>query len=157
MSLVKSNKRRNALMSSPFRNDPFFSDMMDTRRMWNRLFNGDQDEFEITPAMNVKENPKDIQVEMAAPGLSKEDFKITIDDGILNVSAEKEEKEEEKKEGYVRKEFSYNSFSRSVSLPESIDENKDIQATYRDGVLKMTIPKKEGMEQSKKPKSIKVS
>lgn len=156
MSLVKSNKRRNALISSPFRNDPFFSDLMDTRRMWNRLFNGDEDEFELTPAMNVKEHDKDIQVEMAAPGLTKDDFNITIDNGILTVSAEKEQKEEEKKEGYVRKEFSYNSFSRSVSLPENIDENKDIQATYRDGVLKMMIPKKEGIE-SKKPKAIKVS
>ena len=156
MSLVKSNKRRNALMSNPFRNDPFFADMMDTRKMWNRFMNGDQEELEMVPAMNIKENKNDIRVEMAAPGLSKEDFKITMDDGILTVSAEKEGKEEEQKEGFVRKEFSYNSFSRSVSLPENVDEDKEVEATYKDGVLRMKIHKTEN-QPLKKPKSIKVN
>ncbi len=155
MSLVKSNKRRTPMWRNPFMNDPFFSDLMDTRRL-NRLFNGGEEEFELTPAMNVKEQDKDILVEMAAPGLAKEDFKITLDDGILTVSAEKEQKKEEENEGFLRREFSYNSFSRSVRLPENVDENKDVQATYKDGVLKMTLHKKEGMEQ-KKPKSIKVN
>ncbi len=155
MSLVKSNKRRTPMWRNSFMNDPFFSDLMDTRR-WNRLFNGDEDEFDFSPAMNVKEMGNDLQVEMAAPGLSKDDFKITLDEGILTVSAEKEHKQEEEKEGFLRKEFSYNSFSRSVRLPENVDENKDIQATYKDGVLKMIIHKKEGTE-TKKPKSIKVN
>lgn len=156
MSLVKSNKRRTPMWRNPFMNDPFFSDLMNTRQ-WNRLFNGGEEDFDFAPAMNVKEQDKDIMVEMAAPGLAKDDFEITIDDGILTVSAKKEEKKEEEKEGYLRKEFSYNSFSRSVRLPENIDEEKDVQATYKDGVLKMTLHKKEGMEQSKKPKSIKVN
>lgn len=158
MSLVKTNKRRNALMSNPFRNDPFFADMMDTRRIWDRFINneGTQGEMEIIPAMNIKENDSNIKVEMAAPGLTKDDFKITLDEGILTVSAEKEEKEEERKEGFVRREFSYNTFSRSVSLPENVDEDKDVEATYRDGVLKMTIHKREN-QTPKKPKSIKVN
>lgn len=157
MSLVKTNKRRNALLSNPFRNDPFFADMMDTRRIWDRFINeDDKGGMEIIPAMNIKENEKNIKVEMAAPGLTKEDFKITLDEGILTVSAEKEEKEEEEKEGFVRKEFSFNSFSRSVSLPENVDEDKEVEATYRDGVLKMTIHKKEN-QAPKKPKSIKVN
>lgn len=155
MSLVKSNKRRTPMWRNPFMNDPFFSDLMDTRRL-NRLFNGGEEEFELTPAMNVKEQDKDILVELAVPGLSKEDFKITLDEGLLTVSAEKEEKKEEEKEGFLRKEFSYNSFSRSVRLPDNVDEEKDVQATYKDGVLKMTLHKKEDMEQ-KKPKSIKVN
>lgn len=155
MSLVKSNKRRTPMWRNPFMNDPFFSDLMDTRRL-NRLFNGGEEEFELTPAMNVKEQDKNILVELAVPGLSKEDFKITLDEGLLTVSAEKEEKKEEEKEGFLRKEFSYNSFSRSVRLPDNVDEEKDVQATYKDGVLKMTLQKKEGMEQ-KKPKSIKVN
>lgn len=155
MSLVKSNKRRTPMWRNPFMNDPFFSDLMDTRR-WNRLFHGDEDEFDFSPAMNVKEKGNDLQVEMAAPGLSKDDFKITLDEGILTVSAEKEQKKEEEKEGFLRKEFSYNSFSRSIRLPENVDENKDIEATYKDGVLKMMLHKKEGME-TKKPKSIKVN
>lgn len=158
MSLVKTNKRRNALLSSPFRNDPFFADMMDTRRIWDRFINNDenQGEMEIIPAMNIKENDKNIHVEMAAPGLTKDDFKITLDEGILTVSAEKEEKEEEEKKGFVRKEFSYNTFSRSVSLPETVDEDKEVEATYRDGVLKMNIFKKEN-QIPKKPKSIRVN
>lgn len=155
MSLVKFNKRRTPMWRDPFMNDPFFSDLMDTRRL-NRLFNGGEEEFELTPAMNVKEQEKDIMVELAVPGLSKEDFKITLDEGLLTVSAEKEEKKEEEKEGFLRKEFSYNSFSRSVRLPENVDEDKDVQATYKDGVLQMTLHKKEGMQQ-KKPKSIKVN
>ncbi|SDL33148.1 heat shock protein Hsp20 [Salinimicrobium catena] len=155
MSLVKSNKRRTPMWRNPFLNDPFFSDLMDNRR-WNRLFNGDEDEFDFSPAMNVKEMGKDIQVEMAAPGLSKDDFKITLDEGVLTVSAEKEQKEEEEREGFLRKEFSYNSFSRSIRLPENVDENKDIQATYKDGVLRMMLHKKEGTE-TKKPKSIRVN
>ncbi len=155
MSLVKSNKRRTPMWRNPFMNDPFFSDLMDTRRL-NRIFNGGEEDFELTPAMNVKEQDKDILVELAVPGLSKEDFKITLDEGLLTVSAEKEEKKEEEKEGFLRKEFSYNSFSRSVRLPDNVDEQKDVQATYKDGVLKMTLHKKEGMEQ-KKPKSIKVN
>lgn len=156
MSLVKSNRRRTPMWSSSFLNDPFFSDLIDPNR-WNRLFNGgEEEEFNLTPAMNVKEMDKDIQVEMAAPGLAKEDFKITLDDGILTISAEKEQKEEEKREGYMRKEFSYNSFSRSVRLPENVDENKDVQAKYENGVLKLMLHKKEGME-TKKPKTIKVN
>ena len=155
MSLVKSNNRRTPMWKNPFMNDPFFSDLMDTRR-WNRLFNGDENEFDFSPAMNVKEMGKDIQVELAAPGLSKDDFKVTLDEGILTVSAEKEHREEEDKEGFVRKEFSYNSFSRSIRLPENVDESKDIQATYKDGVLKMMLHKKEGTE-TRKSKSIKVN
>lgn len=155
MSLVKSNNRRTPRWRNPFMNDPFFSDLIDTRP-WNRLFDGGAEEFDLTPAMNVKEHDKDIMVELAVPGLSKEDFNITLDEGVLTVSAEKEQKKEEEKEGYVKKEFSYNSFSRSVRLPETVDENKDVQATYKDGVLKMVLHKKEGRE-SKKSKSIKVN
>lgn len=155
MSLVKSNRRRTPMWGSSLMNDPFFSDLIDLNR-WNRLFNGGEEaDFNLTPAMNVKEKDKDIEVEMAAPGLSKEDFKITLDEGILTVSAEKEQKEEEKKEGYMRKEFNYSSFTRSVRLPENVDEDKDVQAKYENGVLKMILHKKEGKE-LKKPKSIKV-
>lgn len=158
MSIVKSNKRRNTpMLSNAFFSDPFFSDGTNLRRnLMNRLFNGGENDLDLSPAMNVKDREKEIQVELAAPGLSKEDFKITLDDGLLTVSAEKEDKKQEEKEGYMCKEFSYNSFSRSVLLPENVDGAKDIQATYKDGVLKMMIPKKEG-SQEKKPKSIKVS
>ncbi|MFZ0489401.1 MAG: Hsp20/alpha crystallin family protein [Salegentibacter sp.] len=159
MSLVKSNKRNlpffgESLMSQ----DPFFSDLMDTRRglfNLNRVFNGDVDR-DYAPAINVKDTEKEYQVELAAPGLKKEDFKITMDDGILTISAEKEQNHEEEKEGFVRKEFSYNSFVRSMSLPETIDEDKEVKAEYRDGILKLMLSKKPVAKQ-KEPKTIKVS
>jgi HSP20 family protein len=156
MSLVKFNKRRTPVWKNPFLNDPIFSDLMNSRQ-WNRLLNAVDEDTDFAPAMNVKDQDKNILVEMAAPGLTKDDFEITLDEGILTVSVRKEENKEEEKEGYLKKEFSYHSFSRSVRLPENIDEEKDAQATYQNGVLKLTLYKKDGMEQSKKSKSIKVN
>ncbi|MFD1096289.1 Hsp20/alpha crystallin family protein [Salegentibacter chungangensis] len=162
MSLAKPTKKRRSLLSEPFMNqDPFFSDLFDTRRgiyNLNRILNGNFDEeFNFSPAVNIKDQEKNYIVEMAAPGLSKEDFEINIDDGILTVSAKKEEKKEVKKEDFVRKEFSYNSFTRSMSLPDSIDEDKDVKAQYKDGVLSLNLLKKEESVKPKKHKSIKVS
>lgn len=155
MSLIKSNKRRTPRLSNVFRNDPFFSGLMDRNSMMNNFFDSNGD-FDMSPAMNIKEKDKEFEVELAAPGLRKEDFTITIDEGILTVSAQKEESKDEEKEGYVTKEFSYNSFSRSLSIPENIDEEKDIQAKYEDGVLKLKLHKKENME-PKKARQIKIS
>ena len=155
MSLVTTKRRNTPMLSNAFLNDPFFSDFFDRRGMMKNFMktNGDLD---FSPAMNIKEKEKEFEVELAAPGLKKDDFKITLEDGILTVSAEREEKKEEEKEGYVSREFSYNSFSRSVSIPESVDEDKEISARYVEGVLKLTLNKKEGRE-AKKPKTIKVS
>ena len=96
------------------------------------------------PSVNLKETDDMFEVELAAPGLKKEDFKIEIDNNMLMISSEKEESKEEsrKKDNYVRKEFSYQSFFRSFYLPENMNENK-IEAAYKDGVLHVTIPKKE--------------
>lgn len=95
------------------------------------------------PSVNVKETEKDFQVELAAPGMKKEDFKIELNNHILSISSEKKEEHEEKKEGkYTRREFNYSSFTRSFSLPESA-QGEGIQASYKDGVLFVQIPKKE--------------
>lgn len=159
MSIIKSNNRRTpATGSSILANDPFFSDLMDTKRgifNLNRFFNGDFDE-DLFPAMNVKDKEKEFEVELAAPGLSKEDFKISIEDGILSISAEKESKTEEEKEGFVRKEFSYNTFSRNISLPEEVDVEKDVEAKYKEGILKMIL-KKRKVDKPKKAKTVNVS
>lgn len=158
MSLVKSNKRsRPSWGTSLFANDPFFSELMDSRKLNNlsRIFNGD--DFDFSPAVNIKDNEKEYEIELAAPGLEKDDFKITMENGILTISAEKEEKTEDKKEDFVRKEFSYNSFTRSMSLPDSVDEEKEAKASYKDGVLKMKLQKKDNLQTSKKQKTIKVS
>lgn len=155
MSLIKSNKRRTPRLSNVFRNDPFFSDPMDRKSMFENFFDTNGD-FDISPAMNIKEKEKEFEVELAAPGLRKEDFNITLDDGILTVSAQKEESKDEEKEGFITKEFSYNSFSRSISIPESIDEEKEVTAKYEDGVLKLKLHKKENME-PKKARRINIS
>ena len=93
------------------------------------------------PAVNIKETNKDFNLEFVAPGFKKEDIKVSIDDNILTISAEKENEKQENSERYTRKEYSYNSFSRAFSLPESVNFDK-IDANYSDGVLKLSIPKK---------------
>ena len=107
------------------------------------------------PAVNVKQNHKDYTVELAAPGLKKEDFKIEMENNVLTIRAEKEENKEEKDENYTRKEYNYNSFSRSFNLPETVKADK-IQANYENGVLKLTLPLKEELKAQPK-KAIKVS
>ena len=96
------------------------------------------------PAVNVKENADNFTIELAAPGLKKEDFKIKLDHDLLTISREHEEKTEETNEkgNYTRREFRYSAFSRSFRLPESVNGEK-IDATYTDGVLHLTLPKRE--------------
>lgn len=96
------------------------------------------------PSVNLKESDTNIEVELAAPGMKREDFKVEIDNDVLMISSEKEEEKEEvrKKDNYIRKEFNYQSFSRTFTLPDTIDENK-IEATYKDGILHVIIEKKE--------------
>ncbi len=102
------------------------------------------------PAVNIKEGKDDFTVEVAAPGMKKDDFKIELDNNILTISAETESKREESKEGqYTRQEFSYQSFKRTFTLPNTIDE-KDIKASYNEGILNIILPKKE--EAKEKPK-----
>lgn len=94
------------------------------------------------PAVNVVESEKSFEVNVAAPGKDKEDFKIEIDNNVLCISSESEESNEETKENYTRQEYNYNSFSRSFTLPENAQE-EDVKATYENGVLKIEIAKKE--------------
>jgi HSP20 family protein len=94
------------------------------------------------PSVNVKETEKGFQVDLAAPGMKKEEFKIELNNHILSISSEKKEEKEEKKEKYTRREFNYQSFTRSFSLPDTA-AGEGIQATYEDGVLHVQIPKKE--------------
>lgn len=109
-----------------------------------------------TPAVNVKETDNEFMIEVAAPGLDKKDFKVDVDNNVLSISSEKEYKGEEKEEGrYMRREFGYATFSRSFSLPEAVDSEK-IKAKHKDGILMITIPKKEEARR-KPPKQIEIS
>jgi HSP20 family protein len=92
------------------------------------------------PSVNIHETPKEFIFEFAAPGLERKDFNIELDNHLLTVRAEKEEKKEEEENGYTRKEYSFNSFTRSFALPENVKEEA-IDAKYEKGVLKLTVPK----------------
>jgi HSP20 family protein len=109
------------------------------------------------PSANIRETPKEYVVEVAAPGLERNDFSIELENHTLTVSAEKEDSKEEKGDynGYFRKEYSFNSFSRSFSLPDNVKESA-IEAKYENGVLKLTVPKSKETP-SKPTKKIEVS
>ena len=108
------------------------------------------------PSVNIKENENEFEVEMAAPGMNKDDFKIELSNSMLTISSEKQTNNQSKEgENVTRREFSYQSFSRSFTLPVIVETDK-ITAKYESGILRVNIPKKE--EAKPKPlKQIKVS
>src|SRR5574340_1164211 len=112
----------------------------DFLRPWNEWFDGGRSQ--TMPSVNIIENKDNLSLSLAAPGLKKEDFKIDLTGNLLTISAEKDEKKEEKGDWYSRKEYNYSSFSRSFTIPEDVNKEK-IDATYVDGVLKLILPKKE--------------
>lgn len=117
----------------PFHRDDFF------RKDGLSSFFSDGADYNV-PAVNIKETDNQFEIEVAAPGLTKEDFRVTLDKNILTVTSEKESKQDEEKENFMRKEFSYNSFSRSFSVPEIVDVEK-INASHKNGVLIIGLPK----------------
>ena len=97
-----------------------------------------------SPAVNIIENEKDYQIEVAAPGMSKEDFKVRLEnDNELVISLEKKNDDKHEKKNYLRREFSYASFKQAFIIPDEV-EAEGINAAMVDGVLKITLPKKEG-------------
>mgnify|MGYP000908498462 CR=1 FL=1 len=95
------------------------------------------------PSVNIKEDGNGYEVEVAAPGLNKEDFKIEINDNVLSISSEKKVTNETKEgQRFTRREFSYQSFCRTFTLPNTIETDK-IDAKYESGILRISIPKKE--------------
>lgn len=110
------------------------------------------------PAVNVKEDSKQYVMEVAVPGLKKEQVNMSIDkDGYLTLSIENknEQKDENKKEHYLRREFSYTSYRQSYALPDNVDADK-IEANVADGVLKVVLPKVEKKEEKEDVKHIEV-
>ncbi len=102
------------------------------------------------PSVNIKDNKEDYTIELAAPGLNKEDFNVEVEDGTLIISSEKKDEKEDKDENYTRREFSYHSFQRAFDLPDSV-KAEEISAEYNDGVLSIQVPKKEeAKEQGRK-------
>ena len=134
MALLKDNKSRGL---NPWRRFPFYNIFQEDDWFGDKLMS----QGDMVPAMNVKEKEFTYEVELAAPGFSKSDFHITIKDHVLKISAEKRESFEESEESYKRKEFSYNSFERALSLPKNINEAGEIIATYEDGILNLSLQK----------------
>ena len=109
------------------------------------------------PAVNIRETNENYQVEVAAPGMQKKDFKVELDGNLLTISSEKrDEKEDVETDKYTRKEFSYQAFQRSFTLPKEVVDADKIQAKYEDGMLHLLIPKKEDAKQ-KAPRLIQIS
>jgi HSP20 family protein len=128
----KTNKKENFTPA-------LFSDFFDNARFFGK--NWIEKEFgQSLPAVNIKETNKDFNLDFVAPGFKKEDFKVSVDHSVLTISAEKEEEKSEENKRFTRKEFFYNSFSRSFSLPESVNAEK-IDAKYEEGILKLNVPK----------------
>jgi HSP20 family protein len=95
------------------------------------------------PAVNVRETNDDFRIEVAAPGMKRDDFKVELDNNVLTISSQREDNREEKGSdgSYTRREFSYQSFQRSFTLPENKVEGDKIAARYVDGILQVTVPK----------------
>lgn len=109
----------------------FFGEMLSADiRKWN------------TPAVNISENEKEFKLEMAAPGMKKENFKITIEENRLTISAEQKQENTIVKDKYSRKEFSFSNFSRSFTLPENVNTDS-VKAEYENGIMMVVIPKAE--------------
>jgi len=106
------------------------------------LFPAFEQERCLTPAVNIIEGNHEFRVEVAAPGLCKEDFKVHVEKNVLEISAEKKDENVTENEKYLRKEFNYSEFKRTFSLPSIVD-NEKIKATHKDGVLTVEIPKKD--------------
>jgi HSP20 family protein len=117
--------------------------------VWDNFFSNDLmpdifdfDGYKSVPAVNIVENDNEFVIEVAAPGLDKKDFKIDLENNVMTISSEKEDKMEDKNGKSIRKEFRYTSFSRTFTLPETVDSDK-IRAKHKDGILSVSIPKKE--------------
>ena len=137
MSLVK----RNNLFFPSLMNDVMGPDWFGGTDKWNTS----------VPAVNIKDNEENFELELAVPGVKKDDFTVEVDNDVLTISSEMKSENEETKDNYTRKEFSYSSFRRAFTLPETVDGSK-IDAKYEDGILRLTLPKKQ--EALPKPKRL---
>lgn len=135
-------------MSLTKRNEVLFPVLMNEifRPDW---FGGTHNETTTIPAVNIKENEENFELELFVPGRNKDELIIEIDNSVLTVSSETKKEEEESKENFTRREFTLSSFKRAFTLPETVATDK-IEATYINGVLKFNLPKKE--EALPKPK-----
>jgi HSP20 family protein len=151
MSLVRTFAPRNVIPSRTFVNFP--SLLEGFLGEFDSSYAGNQ--ANTLPAVNVIEKSDSFSLELAAPGLKKEDFKINVNENVLTISAEKKVEDKEVKDKYTRQEFSYTSFKRSFTLAKSIDGEK-INASYNEGILSIELPKREEAK-PKEPRLIEIA
>ncbi len=154
--MAQLTTRKNGGRSFPSLANEFFNA---DRWLGSSLFDLDSnlvapDTWGLVPGANISETDKAYSIELAVPGLEKKDFKVEVQDGVLSISAEREEEKSEEDKNYRRQEFSYHSFSRAFTLPDNLLLDK-IEANYTHGILHLTLPKKE-ITVSKPSKQIKV-
>ncbi len=123
--------------------------------VFNQLFNRELLDFSnlgisaddaTLPAVNILEDEHRILIEVAAPGLKKEDFQLQLDQNLLTVSSEVADENKESGDHYSRREFRYRSFRRQFNIPVEIINGEGIQATYQDGILLLTLPKRDELK-----------
>lgn len=114
-------------------------------------FGGLENYKDTFPPVNIQENETSFELELSVPGRKKEDFNIEMDEQVLTITSESKKEEEVKEASYTRKEFSYSSFKRSFTLPDIVNE-EGIKASYENGILRFSLPKKE--EALPKPKRL---
>jgi HSP20 family protein len=107
------------------------------------------------PAVNIKETSENFILELAIPGMKKSDFTIDVENKVLSIASEVKRENEDTNDSYTRREFGYSSFKRTFTLPDSVESDK-VKATYTDGILMVTLPKREEAKQ-KPPKRIEIS
>lgn len=124
--------------------------------LFNEIFNnGVTPNIKLSPSANIKESEESFEIQLALPGFKKEDFKIEVQDKSLTVSSEVKTETEDSTENYIRKEFSFNSFSRSFRLPRTVD-SEQIAAEFENGILTLTLPKREEAK-AKEPRLIAIN
>ncbi len=144
-------RRNNTFSSLPSLFDRFLNEgLMD----WNNLNYSTTDT--TIPSFNVKEDEDKYSIEVAAPGMKKDDFDVKLENDMLTISSEKKEEEDKSEEGFTRKEFRYQAFQRSFSLPEGYILGDKISAKYNDGILQIELPKRDEVK-PQPPRSIKIS
>lgn len=149
MTLVKRTQNWYPTFPSFF--DKFFEgNLMD----WNSSNFSSTDT--TLPAVNVKENDDAFLIEVAAPGMTKEDFKLNYDNGKLTISSERKNEKNDEGDNYTRREFSYQSFQRSFTVAENVVNGDKIGASYKDGILNISLPKREEVK-PKPSREIKIS
>jgi HSP20 family protein len=144
----------NALTKRAERLPSIFDDFF---RPWNDIFRNNEswERMMTIPAVNITENKDSYSLSLAVPGLKKSDFKIDVEGNILTISSKKEESNEERDEQFTRHEYSYSTFSRSFTLPNEVNKEK-IDAAYEEGVLTLTLPKRDEAKKTAISKNIAV-